>query len=314
MKNFVNTKFVIAILMVASLMMTTSCQQDDELVTPVMEEKVNNGNVAARSGYNSLYDFDENQYNSSKSSVLGTVRSPGYVYKWKITDNSSTGTLLNPKLEFICPDGVTRYVPMTKVVGPGNVWILNQSLSQNGRYTWRYVASNGSALTSWNSYVDNIKITIGNDYPYPLGQCVVNTNSCIDDWNMYKYNCTSWVAWKVNQMWGTSTTFWNKMVDGTNANRLGDAKNWKSKLAMLGYQSNNIPIVGSIAYWSGSPASTSLGHVAFVTRVNKNSSDVVTSIYVEHFNRFADHKYFAETISVGGLWWPHSFIHVQHRR
>ena len=307
MKNFVNTKFVIAIMMIVSVMMVTSCQQDDELLTPVMEEKVNNSNVVARSGYNSLYDFDENQYNSSKSSVGGDVRSPGYVYKWKITDYSSTGTLLNPKLEFICPDGVTRYIAMTKVVGPGNVWILNQSLSQNGRYTWRYVANNGSALTSWNSYVDNIKITnpTSDDYFYKnqtSGDCTA------DKWKMCMHNCTSYVAWKVNQMWGTDTAFWNKMVDGTDANRLGHAKDWKSKLAMRGYQSNNTPIVGSIAYWSGYPANSTFGHVAFVCKVYDNGA-----IDIQEYN-YSYHAYNKRTIQPGALWYPQSFIHVQHRR
>lgn len=310
MKNFVNTKFVIAILMVASVMMATSCQQDDEFVSSIMEEKVENSNVAARSGINPLYDFVEDSGNSSRGNSI--VRSPGFVYKWKITDNSSTGTLLNPKLEFICPDGVTRYIAMTKVVGPGNVWILNQSLSQNGRYTWRYVASNNSALTSWNSYVDNIKITIGNDYPYPAGQCTPNAAGCTDKWFFYRYNCTSWVAHKVSQMWGTEKDFNNSITSPS----LSHAVYWKSRLQTKGYQANNTPIVGSIAYWgaSASPGVGANGHVAFVIGVTRNSSDVITSILISEYNGSNSFGYGTRTLTPGSTGYPNSFIHVQHRR
>lgn len=59
MKNFVNTKFVIAIMMIVSVMMVTSCQQDDELVTPVMEEKMDNNNLASKVSYSGGYPVYE---------------------------------------------------------------------------------------------------------------------------------------------------------------------------------------------------------------------------------------------------------------
>ena len=300
MKNL-KTKIVIAIMMVVMLMMVTSCQKDDE--SSVVEEKMDNSTVSARLGYNSAYDFYEGPFNSK------IVKSPGYVYQWKITDLN--GTLSYPKVKFFGPDGSTTYIAMTKT---GNMWILNKDLQKNGRYYWRYVDNAGNDLTSWNSYVDNIKIinsTI-NDYPYSAGQCAPNTDGCTDKWFFYRYNCTSWVAHKVSQMWGTEKDFNNNITSPA----LSHAVYWKSRLQTKGYQANNMPIVGSIAYWGAfaSPGVGANGHVAFVIQVNKNSSDVITSIVVSEYNGSNSFAYGTNTIAPGDVDYPNSFIHVQHRR
>lgn len=301
MKNLVKTKFVIAIMMIASVVFVSSCNKDDEFVSPVKEEKLDNSNpTLARAGYNPAYDFYEGPLNSK------VVKSPGYVYYWQITDYS--GTLINPKVQFDGPDGSTNYIAMTKT---GNMWILNKNLIHNGRYYWRYVDNSGNPLTSWNSYVDNIKITTGNDYPYPIGQCTPNSSGCTDQWSFYKYNCTSWVAWKVNQMWGTTTSFRNNMTSPA----LSNAVNWRSRLQSMGYQYNNNPIVGSIAYWgaSASPGVGANGHVAFVIGVTRNSSDVVTSILISEYNGSNSFAYGTRSLTPGSTGYPTSFIHVQYR-
>ncbi len=294
-------QIIIAIIMIVGLGMFTSCDQERDLVNgnkDKMQDELSS--LAMRAGYNPSYDFYEGPLNSK------VVKSPGYVYQWKITDYSET--LFYPKVQFDGPDGTTTYINMVKV---GSSWILNKDLIKNGRYYWRYLDNSGNPLTSWNSYVDNIKITTGNDYPYPTGQCVPNTSGCTDQWSFYKYNCTSWVSWKVNQMWGTTTSFRNNMTSPA----LSNAVNWRSRLQSMGYYYNNNPIVGSIAYW-GAYASGGIGvngHVAFVIGVTRNSSDVVTSILISEYNGSSSFAYGTRTLTPGSVGYPTSFIHVQYR-
>lgn len=71
----------------------------------------------------------------------------------------------------------------------------------------------------------NVKLTvripsIGNDYKQHL-KVSYSGGEPHDQSYFGTYQCTSWVALKINQMWGTKTTFWNKMFG--QSNRLGDA-------------------------------------------------------------------------------------------
>lgn len=300
MKNLLRMKSV-AIVMVACLgLLFFSCKKE-EFVNPVKTERVDESPTPTKiGGYNPSYDF----YLGSLNDKI--VKSPGYVYQWKITDYSNT--LFYPKVQFDGPDGTTTYISMTKV---GSTWILNKDLMKNGRYYWRYVDNAGNPLTAWNSYVDNIKITTGNDYPYATGYCVPDASSCTDKWNFFTYNCTSWVSHKVSQMWNTEKDFKNGIVSGG----LSHAKYWKSRLQSIGYQANTTPIVGSIAYWpANAPGGIGAnGHVAFVIGVTRNSSDVVTSIVISEYNGSNQYAYGTRTLYPSNSSYPSSFIHVQYR-
>lgn len=56
----IKTKFVIAILMIVSVVCLSSCnKRDDDVVNPLMEEKVDNGNVAGKISYSGGYPIYE---------------------------------------------------------------------------------------------------------------------------------------------------------------------------------------------------------------------------------------------------------------
>ena len=52
-----------------------------------------------------------------------------------------------------------------------------------------------------------------------------NGNSSMEDsWGFYKRWCTSWVAFKVNQMWKTDKGFFNGMYGTSETSKLGNAR------------------------------------------------------------------------------------------
>ena len=80
-----------------------------------------------------------------------------------------------------------------------------------------------------------------------------------DPWGYSFRNCTSYVAQKVNQVFGKSVSRW------------GNAASWASSAQSLGYSldSVNAPQAGDIAVW-GTEVGGGLGHVAYVASVNGN--------------------------------------------
>lgn len=85
-----------------------------------------------------------------------------------------------------------------------------------------------------------------------------------DPWKYDVRNCTSYVAWRVNDMYQINLRGW------------GDAKNWSAMAQKQGFVVNNSPKTGDIAVWN----SGRYGHVAFVTSVNLDGS-----VNVEQYNK-----------------------------
>lgn len=90
-----------------------------------------------------------------------------------------------------------------------------------------------------------------------------------DDWNFLKCECTSYVAWKLNELWDIMNmedpTFTNKYLSDK---RWSDAKNWKERALAAGIYVDNNPLPGDVAWWGNGI----YGHVAFVEMVNPDGS------------------------------------------
>lgn len=195
---------------------------------------------------------------------------------------------------FTAPNGGDYPVLMNKSVS-GN-WVsasLQKTLSQVGTYKVQVAYSvNGGSKTR----LDN-------------SQSVIVTSN-LDDYNPSNDSgyadsyCTSWVAWKVNQMWGS----WNGFYGSSNRNSLGDARNWKNNLLAKGYRADLSPQVGDIAWWE-------FNHVAFVTQVFDQNSVKITeynNLEVGKRKQF----YSRDLYRRGGKGhkFPDVFIHVQKKR
>lgn len=110
---------------------------------------------------------------------------------------------------------------------------------------------------------------------YPHSGAQVDT---VDRWSFYHRECTSYIAWRVNHEAGTTSPpffFHNTMGGG----RWSDAGNWDENARQLGYRVDTVPLPGAIAHWEASEIG-SVGHVAYVERVNPDGSVDVTEYNV----------------------------------
>lgn len=134
-------------------------------------------------------------------------------------------------------------------------------------------------------------------YPYPDPPACTDGGAClVDKWGFYEGQCTSWVAYQLNQLNGFA--FSNSYGGG---GIWGNASNWGPHAQALGITVNGTPAVGSIAWYSA-------GHVAYVEQVNSP-----TSIVISEMNYDFDNGFRVRTITSTGGSWPTGFIHIHDR-
>lgn len=121
------------------------------------------------------------------------------------------------------------------------------------------------------------------------------STSGIDPWGFYNRQCTSFVAWRLNQ---DGIDFSNTMKGG----KFSNASNWDDNARKIGFLVNDQPAVGAVAQWNpGAQGVGSAGHVAYVTEVN---GDQVT---VEEYNWEVDYGFSKRTINASEV---SNFIHI----
>lgn len=151
----------------------------------------------------------------------------------------------------------------------------------------------------------------GDDYPFrdPVGECAwcVGGPDAVDPWSLYKRECVSFVAWRMNVQMGWKE---GEEYPFTPAKLglagFGNAAEWKGNLAKAGYVTDNIPKPGAIAWFDAfittpSNITGEAGHVAIVAGVNGDGT-----INIEEYNMHP-WAYDARTIPVADV---SGFIHV----
>ena len=106
-----------------------------------------------------------------------------------------------------------------------------------------------------------------------------------DPWAFYYRECTSFVAWRMNQL---SVNFSNHMTgpNGT-AGTFGDGYTWADNALAIGFGVDNTPTVGAIAHYDPDVSGAGdLGHVAYVAQVNEDGT-----IVIEEYNWFPAYGY-----------------------
>jgi surface antigen len=136
-------------------------------------------------------------------------------------------------------------------------------------------------------------------YPYADPPACTHGGAChADKWAFYQGQCTSWVAYRLNQRDGIG--FSNSYGgDG----RWGNAVKWAAHAKALKIVVNDIPTVGSVA-WYGSTKAAPDGHVAFVEKVTSTTSFVMSEM-----NYDADNGFWVHRINRATGDWPTAFIH-----
>ena len=132
-------------------------------------------------------------------------------------------------------------------------------------------------------------------YPYPAAPDCPETGSssrgCVlDKWSFYQGQCTSWVAYRLNQR--SKLSFKNDYK----GQHFGSAYNWSTAAKRAGIRVNGKPAVGAIAWYS-------YGHVAYVEQTSPTV--VVTEMNFDYHNGFRKIKI------EPGSHWPTAFIHFK---
>jgi surface antigen len=161
--------------------------------------------------------------------------------------------------------------------------------------------------------------TLGsNDYPTSIAGCVpagggspttcdLKTSaqdSWVDPWGFYNRECTSFVAWRLNN--DNQLAFSNGMGGG----HFGNAYEWKDNAVSLGYSyttATNSAVRGSVAWWAASyHGASSSGHVAYVDQVNADGS-----IDFEDYNAAMTGVHATHHYATNSPYWPSGFIHFK---
>lgn len=132
-------------------------------------------------------------------------------------------------------------------------------------------------------------------YPYPNApDCdEYGPSGCVADaWGFFQGQCTSWVAYRLNQLNGVA---FNNSYGGV---RWGDASNWGAAARSLGIPVNGTPAKGAVVWYAS-------GHVGYVEQVNSDGSVLMSEMNQNRHNNFQ-----LVTIRSGSRW-PSGFIHVR---
>ena len=171
--------------------------------------------------------------------------------------------------------------------GPTNIWDYIDYGNRGGYVTDAYVYTGTNGFVAPHCHGN--QPVVGNDYPY---SCI----DCVDPWNFYTRECTSFVAWRMNHQYGVAFT--NTMGGG----RWGNAMNWDDNGRALGYTVDHVPTPGAIAEFEpGVGGASSLGHVALVASVSGGN------VTIEEYNFWYAYGYDYRTISASTPSW---YIHV----
>ena len=126
----------------------------------------------------------------------------------------------------------------------------------------------------------------GDDYPY---KDAPTDPEVVDPWNFYCTECTSFVAWRMNEL-GVNFTNGMSGPNGAPPNDdpvFGNGEHWADPARKLGFRVDNTASAGAIAHYAPNVSGAgNLGHVAYVAQVNSDGT-----IVVEDYNWAPPHAY-----------------------
>lgn len=128
----------------------------------------------------------------------------------------------------------------------------------------------------------------------------------IDPFGYYLRNCTSWVAWRLDQHGISMGGSW------------GNAYQWRSAAQGKGYVYNTTPAKGAIAYWDiTNPRHSIAGHVAYVedypsaNQVDTSEYNSYTASGQPNPGNYAEHTYDPTQLASVSNDKPDGYIHIE---
>ncbi|QQR77987.1 MAG: CHAP domain-containing protein [Candidatus Moraniibacteriota bacterium] len=131
-----------------------------------------------------------------------------------------------------------------------------------------------------------------------------------DAWNFAVCNCTSYVAYRLNLSGVQFTNQYGGVAKWGNANLWDDS----DRAGMVGIRIDQYPAVGSVAQWNSyEPGAGSVGHVAFVYKINVHSDGSLASVEIAEYNGKGDWLYQTRTLIPGENKYPGRFLHFEDK-
>jgi surface antigen len=141
-------------------------------------------------------------------------------------------------------------------------------------------------------------------------------NAWIDRWSFAQCNCTSYVAWRLNNALeskiGKSAVVFTNAYNGEG--QWGDAGDWVGRSDRY-WGVIRDPFEGAVAAWKkGGSGALAFGHVAYVESVKRDANGAVVSIDITEYNypsESNDKQYYTlgrRTLYPGKAEWPDRFI------
>jgi surface antigen len=137
-------------------------------------------------------------------------------------------------------------------------------------------------------------------YPYPnasdCDETDQNGSGCVaDKWRFFEGQCTSWVAYRLNQLnFKAEKDFHNYYKV-----HWGNASNWGPAARSVGITVDDSPRKGDVAWWGAK------FHVAYVEEVYADGSVLISEMNYDYHNAFR------MTTLRRGVGWPDGFIHIK---
>lgn len=261
--------------------------------------------IARAAGIAALLSFGAAGCGLASSAHTQTFMSDGAQAAKAMTAHASaaggaSANLVNSADRSMCIDADSNHYPSN---GDNiQLWACNTHPEQE--WTTGSVGS-GSALTlgSWAGTAGPVAANKYYGYPYPAApQCTFGAYKCVpDNWSFDQGQCTSWVAYRLNEM---NHLAFNDSFRGV---KWGNAGAWGGVARSLHFAVNGTPAVGSVAWYAPASGLLKYGHVAYVEKVNSPTSVVISEMNYDGRNGFAVHTI---TTSSG---WPSGFIHLADR-
>jgi surface antigen len=175
-------------------------------------------------------------------------------------------------------------------------WWCNATCAWPG--TGQYGPSNGSYYAEkYFGYPD--------PYMTTTTLCHSDGSGCIEDkWRFFWGQCTSWVAWRLNELNGVSFNNSYRLPSGKT---WGNADNWWTAAKEAGINYGGTHALGSVAWWPDSQQHDG-GHVAYVEKVISSTSIIISEMNYDNLQGFR-----LVTITKSGGDWPYEFLYIGNR-
>ena len=141
----------------------------------------------------------------------------------------------------------------------------------------------------------------------------------IDPWAFFGGECTSYVAFRLNQD-QTNVRFHNQYLTPGYPHvwspKWGNAVDWAERARNVGIAVDERPRPGSVAYWDGSGSNSAgyLGHLAYVEQVNSDGSILISDMNWKSSCQVRENVTLQKGLTgPDNMQWPDKFIHLETR-